>query len=81
MATSKLMTFCDYYKSPLSAGSYRFVLQQTVKLEGDQDRHYYRDQPFEVLAPRYSIEGSEIQAHFPPSGGVADPPDFARRLA
>ncbi|MGA9768049.1 MAG: hypothetical protein WBV94_03350 [Blastocatellia bacterium] len=72
MATSKLMTFYDYYKSPLPAGSYRFVLQQTVKVGDEQDRHYYRDQPFEVQAPRYSIEGGEIQAQFPPPGGVAD---------
>ncbi len=72
MADSKLMTFYDYYKAPLSAGSYRFVLQQTVKVGDEQDRYYYRDQPFEVQAPRYSIEGNEIQAQFPPPGGVAD---------
>src|SRR6185295_15866214 len=58
--------------TPLKAGSYRFVVQQTVSLQGDKDRHYYRDQPFEVMAPRYVIEGSEIQAYFPPAGGVAD---------
>ena len=71
-STSDLMTFCDNYKTPLAAGSYRFVLQQTVKVEGEGARHYYRDQPFEVQAPRYTIDGSEIQARFPPPGGVAD---------
>lgn len=64
--------FYDNYKAPLPAGSYRFVLQQTVALEGDDPRHYYRDQNFEVLAPRYSIDADEIQARFPPNGGVAD---------
>ena len=66
------MIFYDNYEAPLTAGSYRFVLQQTVSLEGDEPRHYYQDQRFEVLAPRYSIDGDEIQAYFPPSGGVAD---------
>ena len=67
-----LITFYDNYKAPLSAGSYRLVLQQTVALEGEQPRHYYRDQRFEVLAPRYSIEADDIQAFFPPDGGTAD---------
>src|SRR3982074_921740 len=71
-STSDLMTFYDNYEAPLPAGSYRFVLQQTVKVEGDEARHYYQDQSFEVLAPRYSIDGDEIQAYFPPGGGVAD---------
>lgn len=67
-----LMDFYDNYQAPLTAGSYRLVLQQTVSLEGGEQHHYYRDQPFEVLAPRYTVEGSEIQAYFPPPGGVAD---------
>jgi hypothetical protein len=66
------MIFYDNYEAPLTAGSYRFVLQQTVNLEGDEARHYYQDQRFEVLAPRYSIDRDEIQAYFPPEGGVAD---------
>lgn len=66
------ITFYDNYEAPLPAGNYRFVLQQTVNLEGDAPRHYYRDQNFEVLAPRYSIEADDIQAYFPPNGGVAD---------
>ena len=64
--------FYDNYEAPLTAGSYRFVLQQTLNLEGDEPRHYYQDQRFEVLAPRYSIDADEIQAYFPPNGGVAD---------
>jgi hypothetical protein len=71
-STSDLMTFYDNYEAPLPAGSYRFVLQQTVSIGREQARNYYRDQSFEVLAPRYSIDGDEIQAYFPPSGGVAD---------
>jgi len=70
MATD--ITFYDNYEAPLPAGSYRLVLQQTVNLEGDPARHYYRDQKFEILAPRYAIEPDEIQAYFPPRGGVAD---------
>ena len=66
------MIFYDNYEAPLTAGGYRLVLQQTVSLEGEEPRHYYRDQRFEVLAPRYSIDADEIQASFPPSGGVAD---------
>ena len=66
------MIFYDNYEASLTAGSYRFVLQQTVNLEGEEARHYYHDQRFEVLAPRYSIDGDEIQAYFPPEGGVAD---------
>ena len=46
------MIFYDNYEAPLTAGSYRFVLQQTVNLEGDEARHYYHDQRFEVLAHR-----------------------------
>ncbi|HST20415.1 MAG TPA: hypothetical protein VLR90_04825 [Blastocatellia bacterium] len=66
------MVVYDNYKSPLTAGSYRFVLQQTVKV-GDKDKqYYYRDQRFEVMAPRYAIEGSEIQTYFPPPGGIAE---------
>jgi len=72
MATSGQITFYDNYEAPLTAGRYRVVLQQTVSLEGEEPRHYYRDQAFEVLAPRYSIDADEIQACFPPSGGVAD---------
>jgi hypothetical protein len=71
-SSGNLMTFYDNYTAPLTAGSYRLVLQQTVSVEGEASRHYYQDQPFEVLAPRYAIEGSEIQAYFPPSGGVGD---------
>jgi len=67
-----LITFYDNYKAPLPAGSYRLVLQQSVDVEGDKPRHYYRDQRFEVLAPRYSIEADDIQAYFPPDGGTAD---------
>ncbi len=67
-----LMDFYDNYQAPLPAGSYRLVLQQTVSLEGGEQHHYYRDQPFEVIAPRYTVEGSEIQAYFPPPGGVAE---------
>ncbi|MFL6336476.1 MAG: hypothetical protein ACJ754_24500 [Pyrinomonadaceae bacterium] len=66
------MDFYDNYESPLTAGSYRLVLQQTVSLKGGETHHYYRDQPFVVQAPRYTVEGSEIQAYFPPPGGVAD---------
>ena len=71
-STVNRMTFYDNYEAPLQAGSYRFVLQQTVNVEGEDARHYYRDQSFEVQAPRYSIEGDEIQAYFPPPGGIAD---------
>lgn len=66
------LAFYDDYQAPLAAGSYRLVLQQTVSLAGGGGRHYYRDQPFEVLAPRYGVAGDEIQAYFPPPGGVAD---------
>src|ERR1700754_805854 len=72
MSTPPQMIFFDNYEAPLTAGSYRFVLPQTVNLEGDEARHYYQDQRFEILAPRYSIDGDEIQAYFPPNGGVAD---------
>ena len=71
MATQSI-TFHDNYKAPLTAGSYRLVLQQSVTLDGEEPRHYYRDQRVEVLAPRYSIEADDIQAYFPPAGGVAD---------
>ena len=71
-STSDPMTFYDNYETPLAAGSYRFIMQHTVKVGGEAERHYYRDQIFEVLAPRYTIEASEIQAYFPPPGGVAD---------
>ncbi len=70
--TSQSITFHDNYKAPLTAGSYRLVLQQSVTLDGEEPRHYYRDQRVEVLAPRYSIEAGDIQAYFPPAGGVAD---------
>ena len=66
------ITFYDNYEAPLRAGSYRLVLQQTVTIEGEAPRYYYRDQSFEVLAPRYAIDADEIQAYFPPNGGVAD---------
>ena len=69
---AELMTVYDDYAPPLPAGQYRFVLQQTVNVEGDSPRHYYSDQPFEILAPRYSIESDEIQAYFPPRGGVGN---------
>ncbi|MEN3327790.1 MAG: hypothetical protein V7638_2597 [Acidobacteriota bacterium] len=75
-----LITFYDNYKAPLPAGSYRLVLQQTVALEREQPRHYYRDQRFEVLAPRYSIEADDIQAYFPPDGGTADYSDVLPHL-
>jgi hypothetical protein len=71
-AGSDLMTFYDNYRTPLDAASYRLVLQQTVTVEGEDPRHYYQDQPFQVLAPRYTIESTEIQAYFPPPGGVGD---------
>lgn len=81
MATQQqLITFYDNYKAPLTAGSYRLVLQQSVTLAGEKPRHYYRDQSFEVLAPRYSIEPEDIQAYFPPQGGVADYKDVLPHL-
>src|ERR1043165_7166777 len=81
MATQQqLITFYDNYKAPLTAGSYRLVLQQSVTLDGEKPRHYYRDQRFEVLAPRYSIELEDIQAFFPPQGGVADYKDVLPHL-
>lgn len=64
--------FYDNYEAALPAGSYRLVLQQTVNLQAEAARHYYRDQKFAVLAPRYAFDADEIQAYFPPSGGVAD---------
>jgi hypothetical protein len=81
MATQQqLITFYDNYKAPLTAGSYRLVLQQSVTLEGEKPRHYYRDQRFEVLAPRYAIEPDDIQAYFPPEGGVAEYKDVLPHL-
>lgn len=71
-STANLITFYDNYKAPLTAGSYRLVLQQSVTVEGEAPRHYYRDQRFEILAPRYSVEDDDIKAYFPPDGGVAD---------
>lgn len=79
-SSSNRITFYDNYKAPLPAGSYRLVLQQSVSLEGDQPRHYYRDQRFEVLAPRYAIEADDIQAYFPPEGGTADYKDVLPHL-
>lgn len=70
MATD--ITFYDNYEAALPAGSYRMVLQQTVNLQGEAARHYYRDQKFAVLAPRYAFDADEIQAYYPPAGGVAD---------
>ena len=70
--SSELMKLYDNYKAPIPAGLYRFVLQQTVTVEGEAERHYYRDQSLEVIAPRYSIEPDEVHAFFPPAGGVAD---------
>jgi hypothetical protein len=69
---SQSITFHDNYKAPLTAGSYRLVLQQSLTLDGEKPRHYYRDQRVEVLAPRYSIEAGDIQAYFPPIGGTGD---------
>jgi len=81
MATEQQkIIFYDNYKAPLTGGSYRLVLQQTVTVEGEDPRHYYRDQSFEVLAPRYSIEAEDIQAYFPPEGGVADYKDVLPHL-
>ena len=65
MATD--ITFYDNYEAALPAGSYRMVLQQTVNLQGEAARHYYRDQKFAVLAPRYAFDADEIQAFFPPA--------------
>ena len=67
---SQTITFHDNYQAPLTAGSYRLVLQQSVTLDGEDPRHYYRDQRVKVLAPRYSIEPDDIQAYFPPAGGT-----------
>jgi hypothetical protein len=69
---SQSITFHDNYQAPLTAGSYRLVLQQSVTLDGEEPRHYYRDQRVDILAPRYSIEADDIQAYFPPAGGIAD---------
>ncbi len=69
---TELMRLYDNYEAPLPGGSYRFVLQQTVTVGDEAERHYYRDQKFEVVAPRYSIEPDEVQAYFPPPGGVAN---------
>jgi hypothetical protein len=66
------MIFYDNYKAPLPAGLYRLVLQQSVTVGREEPRHYYRDQSFEVTAPRYAIETDDLQAFFPPAGGVAD---------
>ena len=74
------IAFYDNYKAPLAAGSYRLVLQQSVTLESEAPRHYYRDQKFEVLAPRYAIEAEDIQAYFPPQGGVAEYKDVLPHL-
>jgi hypothetical protein len=35
--------FYDNYKAALAAGTYRFVLQQTMRLDGGDTHHYYRD--------------------------------------
>ena len=69
---TELMRLYDNYEAPLPGGSYRFVIQQTVTLEGEEARHYYRDQKFEVMAPRYSIEPDEVQAYYPPPGGTSN---------
>src|SRR5436190_8649063 len=81
MATEQQqIVFYDNYKAPLTGGSYRLVLQQSVNAEAEDPRHYYRYQSFEVPAPRYSIEAEDIQAYFPPAGGVADYKDVLPHL-
>src|ERR1043165_9384229 len=72
VVTANQINFYDNYKAPLHAGSYRLVLQQSVTVGKEDARHYYRDQSFEVLAPRYSIDPDDVQAYFPPDGGVGD---------
>jgi hypothetical protein len=70
--SSELMKLYDNYKAPLAAGAYRFVLQQTVIVGDEPERHYYRDQSLEIVAPRYLIDPDEVHAFFPPAGGVAE---------
>ncbi|HOY05176.1 MAG TPA: hypothetical protein PLO67_07235 [Saprospiraceae bacterium] len=66
------MEIWDNYRPSLDAGTYRFVFQQTVQVESEADRHYYRDQRFQVQAPRFAVAAEEWQAQFPPAGGRGD---------
>ena len=60
----------DNFVPSLPGGAYRYLVQQTVSLENGQTYHYYHSQAFHVLAPRFAIDESEVQAYFPPRGGV-----------
>src|SRR5262245_35892008 len=62
----------DGYRPSLSTGEYRFVIQQTITLNGRPAKHYYRDQPFEIPGSLAPMTGDQVQARFPPAGGRAN---------
>ena len=62
----------DGYRPTLASGEYRFIIQQTVTLNGRPAKHYYRDQPFEIPGSLAPMTGDQVQARFPPAGGRAN---------
>lgn len=73
-----VVTLFDAYRPSLTSGSYRLVFQQSIELgDGRETHHYYRDQLFRVQAPRFAIDGDQIEACFPPAAAEGD---YARDL-
>lgn len=64
------MSLYDGFEPRIKAGNYRFIVQQSLKVAGLPEHHYYRDQRFRVTGPRYSLPPDDILTTFPPNGAT-----------
>ncbi len=65
------MTLYDNFIPAVQDGAYRLAVQQSVTY-GDQAHHYYRDQRFVVVGPRYKLPQDEVFARYPPVNGMGN---------
>ncbi|MEN0002678.1 MAG: helix-hairpin-helix domain-containing protein [Bacteroidota bacterium] len=67
------LTFIDYHRPAIEAGTYKLTAQQHVNNpDGDAAKTAVAATTFVVDTPRFALKAGDIKAHYPPTAGSAD---------
>jgi hypothetical protein len=71
---SATIEFLQFHQPALAAGTYQVTITQDVKIQGKsaQQIPFTLERTFTVAGERFAIKPDDIQAVFPPSGGLGD---------
>jgi hypothetical protein len=64
--------FAQYHLPTLKTGDYVMALTQEVTIHGQDQPAFAAARRFRVQGPRYALDPADIQAVFPPDGGLGD---------